>query len=105
MLGAQNFVTHMLTMLGESQTAPEFEIPKGSSTSIVHNRTDQVLVATLEIESDAPGSVHSGATKRLEFAKGNCVACVSLAPNEDLRVAAGAEEVRVQVRSIVLVPR
>jgi hypothetical protein len=48
--------------------------------------------------------VHTGATKRLEFAKGNCVACVSLAPNEDLRVEAGDEEVGVQVRAVVLVP-
>jgi hypothetical protein len=104
MLGAQNLVSHMLTMLAESQTSPEFKVPKRTSISIVHNRTDQGIVATLEIESDAPGSVHSGTTKRLAFGQGNCVACVSLAPGEDLRVEAGEEEVDVQVRAIVLVP-
>ena len=105
MLGTQNLVSHLLTLLTESQTPTEFEVPKGTSTSIVHNGTDQVLVATLEIESDAPGSVHTGTNKRLEFANGNCVACVSLAPTEDLRVVAGKEEVRVQLRSLVVVPR
>lgn len=105
MLGAQSIVNQVLSLMAESQTATQFEVPKRTSMVIVHNRTEHTLVANLEIESKATGKVHAGTAQRLEFAAGTCLACISLPPNEDLRVTAGDEEVGVQVRSVVLVPR
>jgi hypothetical protein len=61
------------------------------------------VTATLRLESDAPCTLRVGTGREIECAAGQLVVCIAVAADESLVVAAGTEEVSVELHSIVAV--
>jgi hypothetical protein len=89
------FSSILFHLLDLSSDKPAFDIEAGTQCTVLHNAARHAVTATLRLESDAPCTLRVGTGREVECAAGQLVVCIA--------VAAGTEEVSVELHSIVAV--